>query len=274
MRGAVNFSFTVGGSKNAVTKMISAQGYAPLDDEVYNAAADAETALGAFASALVAIEAELDPHKALEYVRQCSARAERARQACRDFQVELQGATLPSAEFTRMAQEYDSMARRLQRHNGTLEFIRKTRQREALLASGQKDGDKATPAQLIALGMQIQAESQLAVARMTQAIEASKYVGAQTLATMEQQHGQLSRIRGSVDAQNVQFAHVERELRVLAQGVLSDSVTQVLLVVIVACIFFIITWRFSQSSDDVARRRGFEQGWRTVVLPALSLEFE
>jgi len=252
--------------------MISAHGYAPLDDELYNAAADAETALGAFATALIAIEAELEPHKALEYVRQCSIHAERTRQACRDFQVELQGATLPSAEIARMTQEYDSMARRLQRHNGTLEFLRKTRQREALMC--QKDGDKATPAQLIALGMQIQAESQLAVARMTQSIEASKYVGAQTLATMEQQHGQLHRIRGSVDAQNVQFAHVERELRVLAQGVLSDSVTQMLLVVIVACIFFIITWQFSQSSDDVARRRGFEQGWRTVVLPALSLEFE
>lgn len=254
--------------------MISAHGYAPLDDELYNAAADAETALGAFATALVAIEAELEPHKALEYVRQCSTHSERTRQACRDFQVELQGATLPSAEIARMTQEYDSMARRLQRHNSTLEFLRKTRQREALLAAGQKDGDKATPAQLIALGMQIQAESQLAVARMTQSIEASKYVGAQTLATMEQQHGQLHRIRGSVDAQNVQFAHVERELRVLAQGVLSDSVTQMLLVVIVACIFFIITWQFSQSSDDVARRRGFEQGWRTVVLSALSLEFE
>ena len=49
-------------------------------------------------------------------------------------------------------------------------------------------GDKASPAALIALGLQVQLESQMAVSRMARVVESSKQVGAQTLVAMEAQH--------------------------------------------------------------------------------------
>lgn len=247
--------------------------YSPLDDELRDAAAETEQALGAFASALAAIEAELDPQRAQDQVRRCAAQAERARAACREFQLELQDAALPANELARLTGEYDGMVRRLQRQLGTLDFLRKTRQREALLggaSTGPKDADKATPAALIALGMQVQADSQQALSRITSKVEASKQVGAQVLVAMEQQHAKLDLIQATVNAQDAQFMYAERELRTLAQGALSDSLTQGLLIAIAVATFFAITWQLSDSSLTTHLPGIDKQGWRRTVLSALS----
>ena len=168
--------------------------------------------------------------------------------------------------------EYAGAARRLKQQLGTLEFLRRTWQREELLAgaSVQKGiaADKASPSTIIALGMQVQQESQQAVSRMTKTVAAAKQVGTKTLVEMERQHGQLARMRDTVGAQEAQYLHAEREIRTLAHDALSDYITQVLLALIAIALFFAITFRLSTSSSHLPGVS--EQGWRRTVLSPLS----
>ena len=88
--------------------------YAPLDDAVYDAAAEAEAALAALASALLAIEAA-EAQKVQDALRSATTRAEAARTACREFELELQGAVgLEPAESAQLTASCQSCARRLQ----------------------------------------------------------------------------------------------------------------------------------------------------------------
>ena len=257
--------------------------YAPLDDAVYDAAAEAEAALAALASALLAIEAA-EAQKVQDALRSATTRAEAARTACREFELELQGAVgLEPAESAQLTASCQSCARRLQQQLGTLDFLKRARQREALLegASGV-DPDKVTPSTLIAIGLQVQLESQLAVSRMTRTVEATKQLGASTMASLDARHSRLERLRDTAGAQEAQFAQVERELRELAAGALGDTVTQVLLALILLSICFLISWRLStagsQSGEVQWETAGsstgelWPSGWRRTVLSPLSTE--
>ena len=228
--------------------------YAPLDDAVYDAAAEAEAALAALASALLAIEAaearrckthSAPPPLALKPGQHAAVRAE------------LQGAVglepAESAQPTASCQAVlaPAAAARYTR------LSQRARQREALLegASGV-DPDKVTPSTLIAIGLQVQLESQLAVSRMTRTVEATKQLGASTMASLDAQHSAwLERLRDTAGAQEAQFAQVERELRELAAGALQATVTQVLLALILLSICFLISWRLSRP-DHRARCNG------------------
>lgn len=277
--------------------------YQPLDEAVHDAHLDADAALSAFADALLAIEAAVDATAAQEPLRIAGARAEAARTACREFELEVQGGAadaLPAAESVRYAGECQICARRLKQQLGTLEFLRRSRQREALLLLGGSGGrggaagadpEKAPPSALIALGMQTQLESQLALTRMTRTVEATKQLGSSTLATMESQHERLGRVRETVTAQEAQYAMVEAELRELAAGALGDSLTQTLLVLILLSLCFIASWKLStvgsgDAYDDASPAAGartyaaisagsaavdlWPSGWQRELLSPLS----
>ena len=249
--------------------------YGVLDEAVHDAEAEAEAALSAVSASLLAVEAAIGPRAAQQQIALAGEQADAARTACRDFELELRGAALPPQEAARLSQSYEEAARRLQRHLSTLDFLQRTHEREALLAGAASqqglDADKASPSALIALGVQVQVESQLAVSRMSRVVESSKQVGAQTLVALEAQHGRLSRLRDTVGAQEAQYAQAEYELKEMAQGALGDSVTQSLLVLILLSVCFVITWRLSTLSTPAPPSSGYTpDGWRRVVLSPLS----
>jgi hypothetical protein len=263
-----------------------ASSYTLLDEAVHEAASDAEATLSSFASALLAIEAETDPQAVQTRLRHAGNQADAARAACREFELELEGATdLPEDELARLSTEYQAAARRLQQQLGTLEFLRKARRREALLASAGSqlgvDADKASPSTLIAMGLKVQLESQLAVNRMTRVVESTKQIGAQTLATLETQHSRLQRVYDTASAQAAQFELAERELKEYAQSALGDTVTQTLVILILLSLFFLISLRLSSVPSQTHTPAGLGAadaagsigagGWRQTVLPPLSL---
>ena len=192
---------------------------------------------------------------------------------------------LSDAELAQLTEQYLSAKRRLQQQLGTLEFLRKTQQREALLAGAATqvglDPDKASPSALIALGLKVQLDSQLAVNRMTRIVESSKQIGAQTLAAMETQHSRLQRVYDTASAQAAQFELAEQELKELMQSALGDTVTQTMLVLILLSLCFLVTWRLSSVSavSLPVHATGAEHsvvgsgaaGWRQTVLSPLSL---
>lgn len=139
--------------------------YEALEDEealeaALEAMATAEKALGAFSSALLAVEAA-SLESVSERIHDASSAAVTARHACRDL--ELESASLSGSEGGRIAAQHAALARRLQQADGTLDFLRATRQREALLAGSSSasasaaggvlgvDPDKLSPSALIAV---------------------------------------------------------------------------------------------------------------------------
>ena len=102
------------------------------------------------------------------------------------------------------------------------------------------------------------------------------------MASLDARHSRLERLRDTAGAQEAQFAQVERELRELAAGALGDTVTQVLLALILLSICFLISWRLStagsQSGEVQWETAGsstgelWPSGWRRTVLSPLSTE--
>jgi hypothetical protein len=255
-------------------------------EEAADASAAAEAALSALSSALVAVEAEADPARAMGVpFKAATAAAEAARRACREFELEMGGVASSSAAAQRLVDQQQTAARRLTQLLGTLDFLRATRQREVLLdssssggagggGSGAPGGDaEVTPKALLALGAKVQIESQQAIMRMTRMVDASREIGAQTLGNMEQQHRKLKRMRDTAAAQAAQFEMAESELREFAQSALGDGITQALLMVIGLAFAFIVTWRLSggESPAAAAQRVHAPDGWPSTVWSPLDL---
>ena len=181
-----------------------------------------------------------------------------------------------SQDIAALRSQCDEQAQRLEKLFGTLTFLRTSRKREALLAGssgggGSADGsaDERSPSDLIALGLQVQAESAEAVSRMTRMVESSKQVGSATLSTLATHHTRLETMRTSVGAQEWQFAQAERELSEYAQQVLGDNVTLGLVIAILLALVTAIVYRMTMGDVDDGGG-GLPPGvWATEVYSAL-----
>ena len=248
--------------------------YEQLSGELRDAVDEAEAAVSSFATSLLAVEAQTDPGMVQDLMQRAARLADGAQTACRELELELKGAAPDEQALFRG--ECATLTRRLKQQQGTLEFLRRTHLREALLKGAVGhigiDADKTSPSALIAMGLQVQLESQLAVTRMTQMVESSKQAGLQTLGAMDAQRGQLLRVRDTAGAQQAQFELAEQELKGIAQGALGDYVTQVLLALILLMVCLLFFLRLSLSPGQQQEMNvGWKDGWRTTVLPPLSL---
>ena len=252
--------------------------YTLLDEGLQHAAHEAEASLSAFVAALASIDVATNIDIVPLRVSQAEACADAARVACREFELELKGFPTNTQDYSHMHVECTQMLIRLQQLLNTLNFVKRSRQLESLLAPATRhavNSDNASPSALLALGGQVQKESQQAMERMTRVIDQSKQVGARTLASMEQQHSKLAQMNATVQAQQAQFTQAERELRNLVHQSLYDRSTRVLLALVLIAACIAITWRLSlvsprprqgQNGPGVANR-----GWRHSVLSPFSL---
>ena len=266
------------------------------ESELELCAAQAESALAALSRVLVGAEAVLASEAAevQAQLRNAAQAAEAARRACRELELEAGGSADAASPYR--AQQIEC-SRRLQRLLGTLDFLRKTRQRELLLnetaavtAGGSTSGggggkdpaalggsaselDKMSPATLIALGAKVQNESAASVARMTRLVEASRQLGTSTLETLGGQRSRLERVRDTATAQAFQFELAEKELADFTSFAFADGTTVVLLILIALGLVIVGTWELTVSDSDSTSARGREgagvDGWCTEVYSAL-----
>ena len=194
----------------------------PIDEaleDLLEAAAGAEEALVALSKALRQVEAAADVAGAAAGLQAAAEAADVAKRACRELELEVHGgaSALPAGEEgAKLLDQQREASRRLQQMLGTLDFMRATREREALMLAAQKggvvggagaagtssgggenggsvDADKLSPGALIAIGVQVQLESEAAVARMTRMVERTKEVGTSTLGVLSSQGERLRR---------------------------------------------------------------------------------
>ena len=268
------------------------EGEAALED-AYDCRDAAEAALDALSVLLRQVEGISNPNEAMAKLTTCHDAVAHARGACREFELEMGGA---AGSDPGLQEDHQTCTKRLQQLLRTLDFLRATRQREVLLLScaAASDGtsasqggngvdiDKLSPADLIALGSQVQAESEKSVARMMQMVESSREVGASTMVNLAQQKTKLERVLATTAAQEAQFAMAEGELREFAEEALGDSITQVLFIIVFAGLAFIASWHMSESGAERFEHYGAASstgslpngGWPTKVYSALDLRVE
>lgn len=261
--------------------------YASLEDEeegnedldlVLDASATADVKLDAFSRVLISAQAALDSgaHISGPQLDAAAAAGDAARQACREFTLELNAVQddIPRASFARLQTRSAEATRRLERLLTTLDFLRATRQRELLLETrtdarrSSELADERAPSDLIALGMKVQLESQQAAARMARMVENAKEVGTATQASLQSQHARLESMRLSVSAQAWQFAEAERELKEFASSALGDNITLALLLLIALALVGLVVYRLSVLPTTAASSTAGAGVWATTVYSA------
>ena len=265
----------------------------PALDDLRDAAAAVDSALDTFSANLLNAEAEAaattDTRLTIEStLRAAQASGDAAQRACRELTLEISAANADGildsgdAEARRLRTQAVDAQKRLERLLSTLDFLRTSRQREALLgvASNSKDNgggsssaagaDNHSPSDLIALGMKVQLESQASIQRMTRMVEASKDVGASTLNTLEGQHKRLDMMVASVSAQEFQYGQAARELDEFAEYTLGDQFTLLLLLLIGIAITFVVVYKLSVLPPET-RFIATGPEWPTEVYSALDL---
>lgn len=248
--------------------------------ELQDGARDVTAKLEEFSRLLIVASAEVDPKAAGSSVLTASASGDAAQRAYRDFKLELSG-DVPASGAAALRRQCEDHGQRLERLLGTLTFLRTTQRREALLGGGgDEDGGvrERTPAGVIALGLRVQTESQLALTRMTRMVESSKQVGTATLGTLHAHHARLDRVHATVDAQVYQFAQAERELSEYSSDALNDNLTLGLLLAVGVCLAGLLVYHLTvldpASATNGAWSRGGQLsvdkgGWPTDVYASL-----